>query len=47
MAWFQLAPKAMPLELGGSPVPARAIIVAHYLAWFLATVFVLWLTGVF
>lgn len=46
MAWFRLAPKAMPLELGGTPVPARAIIAAHYLAWLVVTVLILWLAGV-
>ena len=46
MAWFQLAPKAMPLQLGGTRVPAAAIVAAHYLAWFIITALVFWLTGV-
>lgn len=47
MAWFQLAPKAMPLQLGGAVVPARAIVAAHYLVWIAVAVIGLWLAGVF
>ncbi len=47
MAWFQLAPKAMPLQMGETVVPAAAIVAAHYLAWIVITVIVFWLTGVF
>ena len=47
MAWFRLAPKAMPLQLGGAPVPAGVIVAAHYGAWVVVTVLIFWLTGVF
>jgi len=47
MAWFRLAPKAMPLQLGGAPVPASVIVAAHYVAWVVVTVLIFWLTGVF
>jgi len=47
MAWFQLAPKAMPLQVGETLVPAAAIVAAHYLAWIVLTLIVFWLTGVF
>jgi len=47
LPWFKLAPKAMPLQLGGNAVPAAAIVAAHYLVWFVVTVVVFWLTGVF
>ena len=44
--WFQLAPKAMPLQLGEHKVSARTIILAHYAAWAAVTTFVAWLVGV-
>ena len=44
--WFQLAPKAMPLQLGEHKVSARTIILAHYAAWAAVTAFVAWLVGV-
>ena len=44
--WFKLAPKAMPLQLGGWSVPPGFIIAVHYLGWFIASAVVLWLTGV-
>jgi fumarate reductase subunit C len=47
MAWFQLAPKAMPLQLGDTVVPASAIVATHYLVWIAVTAFVFWLAGVF
>jgi len=47
MAWFQLAPKAMPLQLGESAIPAAAIIAAHYLVWIVVSALVFWLAGVF
>lgn len=47
MAWFQLAPKAMPLQLGETVVPARAIVAAHYLVWIAISASVFWLAGVF
>jgi len=47
MAWFQLAPKAMPLQLGESMVPAAGIVAAHYVVWVVLTAFVFWLVGVF
>lgn len=31
--WFQVTPKAMPLQLGAYRVPGAAIIGAHYLGW--------------
>jgi fumarate reductase subunit C len=43
--WFKLAPKAMPVYLGEKKVPDLFIVIGHYLAWIVVTVFVLWLTG--
>ena len=47
MAWFRLAPKAMPLQIGGAPVPAAWIVVAHYVAWLAVSLIIFWLAGVF
>ena len=40
MAWFRLAPKAMPLHLGKSRVPDTLIVAAHYAAWIVLSVIV-------
>jgi len=45
--WFKLAPKAMPMQLGGKEVPAAAIVAGHYVVWVVLTAAVFWLTGVF
>lgn len=34
VTWFGLTPKAMPLRLGEKAVPGTAIILAHYVVWF-------------
>jgi fumarate reductase subunit C len=44
--WFKLAPKAMPLQIGEKLLPDRFIVIAHYLAWAIVTVFIFWLAGV-
>jgi fumarate reductase subunit C len=44
--WFKLAPKAMPVQLGENKLPGHFIIIGHYLAWVIVTLFVLWLAGV-
>ena len=44
--WFKLAPKAMPVQLGEQKLPDLYIIVAHYVAWVVVTVFIFWLAGV-
>ena len=45
-AWFKLAPKALPLQIGEKKLPDRYIVIAHYIIWTLVSVFVFWLTGV-
>ena len=47
MAWFQLAPKAMALQLGETRVSAPSIIAGHYIVWAVVTAVVFWLAGVF
>ena len=45
--WFKLAPKAMPLQLGETKLPGGYVIIGHYVAWVVVTLFVFWLAGVF
>jgi succinate dehydrogenase subunit C len=42
ITWFNLAPKAMVLRLGGKRVPDFVIVALNYLAWFVASVAVAW-----
>jgi len=44
--WFKLAPKAMPLQLGEKKLPGHFIVIAHYVAWAVISLFVFWLAGV-
>ena len=46
IAWFRLAPKAMPLQLGDKVVPPAAIVAAHYAAWIVVSAATLWIAGV-
>lgn len=45
-SWFNVAPKAMRLQLGEAFLPDRAIVAAHYAAWVVVTLAVAWLAGV-
>ncbi len=42
LTWLGLAPQAMVLRLGRRRVPDRVVLVAHYLAWFVASALVVW-----
>ena len=44
--WFKLAPKAMPVQLGEKRLPDSAIVIGHYAAWVVVSLFVFWLAGV-
>jgi fumarate reductase subunit C len=46
-AWFELAPKAMPLYRGEKKLPDYFIVLAHYLAWLVLSAFIFWLAGVY
>ena len=46
-AWFELAPKAMPLHLGEKKLPDSIIVMAHYVAWAVLSALIFWLAGVF
>ncbi len=41
VTWFAVTPKAMPLRLGGEPVPGPTIIAAHYVGWGVASAVIL------
>ena len=45
--WFKLAPKAMPVQVGEKRLPDSYIIIGHYVAWVVISVFIFWLVGVF
>lgn len=46
-AWFELAPKAMPLQIGEKKLADSYIVIAHYIAWAGVSAFIFWLAGVF
>ncbi len=43
VTWLNLAPQALVVRVAGRRVPDRLILAGHYLAWALATGFVLWI----
>lgn len=46
-SWFNVTPKAMPLQVGEAFLPGAVIIGAHYAAWLVVSVVLLFLAGVF
>jgi fumarate reductase subunit C len=45
-AWFKLAPKAMPVQLGEKILPGSVIVIGHYVSWAVLNAFIFWLAGV-
>jgi len=45
--WFNVTPKALPLQIGEEFVPGGAVAGAHYVLWALISVVILFLAGVF
>jgi fumarate reductase subunit C len=45
-AWFKLAPKAMPVQLGEKLIPGSIIVIGHYVAWAALSGIIFWLAGV-
>lgn len=43
ITWFNLAPKAMVVRLGGRRLAPRWVAAAHYAAWALVTVVLAWI----
>ncbi len=46
-SWFNVTPKAMPVQVGENFLPGAVIIGAHYAAWLAVTLAVLFLAGAF
>ena len=44
--WFNVTPKAMPLQFGDTQVPGCVIIGAHYAGWIVVSALLLFLAGV-
>jgi fumarate reductase subunit C len=42
-SWFNVTPKAMPVQIGEAFLPGKFIILAHYAVWALVSLAVLWL----
>ena len=47
VTWFNLTPKALPLQLGEEFVPDGAISGAHFCAWAVLSIAILYLAGAF
>ncbi|VFM94934.1 MAG: fumarate reductase subunit C [Candidatus Kentron sp. G] len=47
VAWFNVTPQAMPVQVGENFLPGGIIVGAHYAIWAVATIAVLFLAGVF
>lgn len=47
VSWFNVTPKAMPLQIGESFVAPGVIVGAHYAGWLAVTLFVLFAAGAF
>ena len=47
VTWFNLTPKALPVQIGGRFVPDAAISGAHFAAWAVLSLAVLYFAGAF
>jgi fumarate reductase subunit C len=47
VTWFELTPKALPLQIGEEFVPDAAIAGAHFAAWAVLSIAVVYLAGAF
>ncbi len=43
--WFNVTPKAMPVQIGRYQLPGGVIVAAHYLSWIVVSVLVLYFAG--
>ncbi len=46
ITWFNVTPKAMPIQLGEFRLPGGVIIGAHYAGWVVVSAIILFLVGV-
>ncbi len=47
ISWFNVTPKAMPVQIGEDFLPGGIIVGAHYAVWLLVSAALLFLAGVF
>ena len=47
VTWFNLTPKALPVQVGEEFLPDGVIAGAHYAAWVATSIALLWVAGVF
>ena len=47
VSWFAVTPKAMPVQIGERFLPGSLIAGAHYAAWIVVSLIILYLAGVF
>jgi len=45
-SWFNVTPKALPVQIGEEFLPGKFIVAAHYALWILASLAVLFFAGV-
>jgi fumarate reductase subunit C len=45
-SWFNVTPKAMPVQIGEGFLPGKFIVAAHYAAWILVSLAALFFAGV-
>lgn len=46
-SWFQVTPKAMPVQIGDKFLPGGVIVVGHYVVWVALSLLILFFAGVF
>jgi fumarate reductase subunit C len=44
-SWFNVTPKAMPVQIGEEFLPGKFIVVAHYAVWIVVSLVVLFFAG--
>ena len=47
VSWFAVTPKAMPMQIGERFAPGFLISGAHYIAWLIVSLVILYVAGVF
>lgn len=47
VSWFAVTPKALPVQMGERFMPGIFIAGAHYLAWAIVSLFILFIAGAF
>jgi fumarate reductase subunit C len=45
-SWFNVTPKALPVQIGEDFLPGKYIVAAHYAVWIVASLVVLFFAGV-